>query len=84
MIIFTTQITTNSDFLPPSTDINILQWIMQQLGHAFAFFKYQVPDFIFGGDSFCSVLLAVFIVGTIINLITGEDDDIIEDPTDDE
>lgn len=76
--------TSPNDFLPPSTDINLLQWIMGQLGHAFAFLKYQIPDFIFGGDSYWNILLAVFIVGTIINLITGEDGDIIEDPTDDE
>ena len=83
MMFFTTQPTTDGGFYPPSTDINILQWILQQLGHAFFFFKYQVPDFIFHGESFWSLLVAIFVVGTIINLITGDDDDIIEDPTDD-
>ena len=75
--------TTTNEFLPPSTDINLLQWIMGQLGRAYAFLKYMVPDFIFGSDSFWTVLVSIFIIGTIINLITGEDDDIIEDPTDD-
>lgn len=82
MMLFTTQPTTD-EFLPPSTDINLFQWVLGQLGRAFAFLKYMIPDYFFGGVSFWNILLSIFIIGTIISLITGDDSDIVDDDYDD-
>lgn len=81
MMLFTVQPTTE-EFLPPSTDINLFQWVLGQLGRAFAFLKYAIPDYFFGGVSFWNILLSIFIIGTIISLITGDDSDIIDDDYD--
>ena len=82
MMLFTVQPTTE-EFLPPSTDINLFQWVLGQLGRAFAFLKYMIPDYFFGGVSFWNILLSIFIIGTIISLITGDDSDIVDDDYDD-
>ena len=83
MMLLTIQPTTDGGYMPPSTDINIIQWIVGQLGRAYAFLKYMIPDYFFGGVSFWHILLSIFIIGTIISLITGDDSDIVDDDFDD-
>lgn len=68
------------DYPPVAQSENMFQYVLGLLGQAFAFLKYRVPDFFFHSENgYFGILLAIFIIGTIINLITGDDDDIVDD-----
>lgn len=68
------------DSPPVEVPIDILSYVLGLIGQAISFLRYTVPDFIFHSDNgYIIILIAVFVVGTIINLLTGEDSDIVDD-----
>lgn len=54
---------------------NGLAFIRDLFHNAVLFFK-SIPDYFTGAENYYIVLLALFVVGTLVNLITGEDDDL--------
>lgn len=68
------------EYPPVTTAENMFEFVLGLLGQAYAYLRYIVPDFFFNsGNGYFFILLSVFVVGTIINLITGDDDDIVDD-----
>ena len=68
------------EYPPVSQPENMFQFVLGLLGQAYSFLRYVVPDFFFHSDNgYFFILLSVFVIGTIINLITGDDDDIVDD-----
>lgn len=57
----------------PSQSGGLLDFIRDNLYRAYEFFV-SLPDLFFGTDSWWTILLSIFVIGTIINLITGEDE----------
>ena len=56
-------------------DFNGMRFISDLVADAVDFFT-SIPDFFTGAPNFYIVLISLFVVGTIVNLITGEDDDL--------
>lgn len=56
-------------------DFNGLHFIADLIADTVDFFT-TIPDYFTGAPNFYIVLVSLFVVGTIVNLITGEDDDL--------